>query len=368
MDSWPRSSRGARHRSQRARARPARHAPADARAALDAAFHRRVLLGLRAASPRHGPARRGLPQRMEVIYNRRRRRALRTLRPRRRASRAGRRGGRDRDWQRRPVGVGEELRAARARLRPARGHGDAPGVHRRGAGAAAAGSCGRELWCLGARVLLGHRDDVASLLSGLDVFVLPSLSEGMSNTLLEAMAAGVARPLPAMSGNGEIIVDKQTGLLFASGDEAALHARTGDAGGRPARRAQLATPGKSRAIGSSAWARWSAGTNRCTSGSRGRGSLGRIDRFLQGPGGDAAKDVAKRALRASGAMGLRCESAQQPDDPHVPRGHPAAPGGLGTPKGSTWASTVPVAAALPARYRRVLPLTEFVDGVFAGAT
>jgi sugar transferase (PEP-CTERM/EpsH1 system associated) len=110
---------------------------------------------------------------------------------------------------------------------------------------AAAASCGAA-----ARVvLMGHRDDVASLLPGLDVFVLPSLSEGMSNTLLEAMAAGVAVVASDVGGNGEIILDKQTGLLFASGDEAGLHGHLAALVADPARRAQLAAAGKSRALG-----------------------------------------------------------------------------------------------------------------------
>jgi glycosyltransferase involved in cell wall biosynthesis len=110
---------------------------------------------------------------------------------------------------------------------------------------AAAASCGAS-----ARVvLLGHRDDVASLLPGLDVFVLPSLSEGMSNTLLEAMAAGVAVVASDVGGNGEIIVDKQTGLLFPSGDEAGLYAHLASLVGDAGRRAQLAAAGKSRALG-----------------------------------------------------------------------------------------------------------------------
>ena len=110
---------------------------------------------------------------------------------------------------------------------------------------AAAAACGAS-----ARVvLLGHREDVAHLLPGLDIFVLPSLSEGMSNTLLEAMAAGVAVVASDVGGNGEIIVDKETGLLFASGDEAGLHDRLATLLADPGRRAQLAQAGKSRAIG-----------------------------------------------------------------------------------------------------------------------
>jgi sugar transferase (PEP-CTERM/EpsH1 system associated) len=66
--------------------------------------------------------------------------------------------------------------------------------------------------------LLGHREDVSDLLRGMDIFVLPSFSEGMSNTLLEAMAAGVASLASNVGGNGEIIEDELSGLLFPSGD------------------------------------------------------------------------------------------------------------------------------------------------------
>jgi glycosyltransferase involved in cell wall biosynthesis len=68
---------------------------------------------------------------------------------------------------------------------------------------------------------LGHREDVAAVLSDLDVFVLPSDSEGMSNTLLEAMAAGVAVIASDVGGNREVIEADRSGLLFARGDTAA---------------------------------------------------------------------------------------------------------------------------------------------------
>jgi sugar transferase (PEP-CTERM/EpsH1 system associated) len=65
---------------------------------------------------------------------------------------------------------------------------------------------------------LGHREDIPAVLGGLDVFVLPSFSEGMSNTLLEAMAAGVAVIASDVGGNSEIIEAGRSGLLFASDD------------------------------------------------------------------------------------------------------------------------------------------------------
>lgn len=64
----------------------------------------------------------------------------------------------------------------------------------------------------------GHRDDVPQLLRTLDVFVLPSLSEGMSNTLLEAMATGIPAVASDVGGNREIIESERSGLLFRSQD------------------------------------------------------------------------------------------------------------------------------------------------------
>lgn len=76
---------------------------------------------------------------------------------------------------------------------------------------------------IGARVRwLGHRENAARLYAGMDVFVLPSHSEGMSNTLLEAMAASVAVVASDVGGNGEIVRNGRDGLLFASGDEVGL--------------------------------------------------------------------------------------------------------------------------------------------------
>lgn len=66
----------------------------------------------------------------------------------------------------------------------------------------------------------GHRDDVAQLLRAMDIFVLPSLSEGMSNTLLEALAAGLPVVASDVGGNREIVESERSGLLFRSGDVA----------------------------------------------------------------------------------------------------------------------------------------------------
>lgn len=72
--------------------------------------------------------------------------------------------------------------------------------------------------------LLGARDDVAELLPGFDVFVLPSLNEGISNTLLEAMACAVPVVASRVGGNAELFADGRHGTLYESGDREALSA------------------------------------------------------------------------------------------------------------------------------------------------
>jgi sugar transferase (PEP-CTERM/EpsH1 system associated) len=72
--------------------------------------------------------------------------------------------------------------------------------------------------------LAGDRKDVASLLGAMDIFVLPSLGEGISNTVLEAMASGLPVVATAVGGNVELIVDGFNGQLFPVGDSHALAA------------------------------------------------------------------------------------------------------------------------------------------------
>jgi len=95
---------------------------------------------------------------------------------------------------------------------------------------------------------LGHREDVAELLPAMDVFVLPSVSEGMSNTLLEAMAAGVAVVASNVGGNPEIVRDQLDGLLFESGDEAGLHDRLQKMLADPVLRARMGRAGRERML------------------------------------------------------------------------------------------------------------------------
>ncbi|MDH5691588.1 MAG: TIGR03088 family PEP-CTERM/XrtA system glycosyltransferase [Gammaproteobacteria bacterium] len=67
---------------------------------------------------------------------------------------------------------------------------------------------------LGRRVtLFGASDDIPAQLKTLDVFILPSLGEGISNTILEAMATGLPVIATRVGGNPELVVEGETGTL-----------------------------------------------------------------------------------------------------------------------------------------------------------
>ena len=70
--------------------------------------------------------------------------------------------------------------------------------------------------------LLGERHDVPALLAESGFFVSSSLSEGISLTLLEAMAVGLPIVTTAVGGNPEVVLDGHTGRLAPAGDPAAL--------------------------------------------------------------------------------------------------------------------------------------------------
>ncbi|MGR8930582.1 MAG: TIGR03088 family PEP-CTERM/XrtA system glycosyltransferase [Gammaproteobacteria bacterium] len=61
--------------------------------------------------------------------------------------------------------------------------------------------------------LPGERNDIAELLRSFDLFVLPSRAEGISNTILEAMATGLPVIATRVGGNPELVIDDETGCL-----------------------------------------------------------------------------------------------------------------------------------------------------------
>ncbi len=73
---------------------------------------------------------------------------------------------------------------------------------------------------LGHRVrFLGERHDIPAVLAAMDISVVPSLSESLSNVILESMAAGVPVVASRVGGNAELISDGETGLLVPPDNE-----------------------------------------------------------------------------------------------------------------------------------------------------
>ncbi len=88
--------------------------------------------------------------------------------------------------------------------------------------------------------LLGLRSDVPAVLAAADVFVLPSLSEGLPLALLEAMFAGCPIVASQVGEVGTALDQGRAGVLVAPGDSTALAAALDDL---------LTDPGRARALG-----------------------------------------------------------------------------------------------------------------------
>jgi sugar transferase (PEP-CTERM/EpsH1 system associated) len=94
----------------------------------------------------------------------------------------------------------------------------------------------------------GDSSRVPEMLNAMDVFVLPSLGEGMSNTLLEAMACGLPVLATNVGGNPEIVENNMNGRLFTPGDADWLAAQLKLLTQDPALVHQLGTAARNRAI------------------------------------------------------------------------------------------------------------------------
>ena len=68
----------------------------------------------------------------------------------------------------------------------------------------------------------GERSDIPEVMRGLDCFVLPSLGEGISNTILEAMACALPVVATRVGGNAELVEDQVTGRVVPAADPVAL--------------------------------------------------------------------------------------------------------------------------------------------------
>ncbi len=72
-------------------------------------------------------------------------------------------------------------------------------------------------------IFLGHRDDVPDILRQADIFALSSLSEGLSCSIIEAMASGLPIIATNVGGNGELVHSNINGYLVPTGDIVEFH-------------------------------------------------------------------------------------------------------------------------------------------------
>jgi glycosyltransferase involved in cell wall biosynthesis len=98
---------------------------------------------------------------------------------------------------------------------------------------------------LGDRVVFaGRRTDIPEVLAAFSVAVLPSLSEALSNVLLESMAAGVPVVATTVGGTQEVVTDSDTGLLVPPSDPAAIASAVNELLGNRELAARLGAAGR----------------------------------------------------------------------------------------------------------------------------
>jgi sugar transferase (PEP-CTERM/EpsH1 system associated) len=95
--------------------------------------------------------------------------------------------------------------------------------------------------------LPGEKNDVADIMCGLHAFALPSLAEGISNTILEAMSSGLPVIATAVGGNADLVLAGQTGEIIAAGDPLAMAHRLVQLANDPKRSRAMGLAGRKRA-------------------------------------------------------------------------------------------------------------------------
>ncbi|WP_019023417.1 MULTISPECIES: TIGR03088 family PEP-CTERM/XrtA system glycosyltransferase [unclassified Thioalkalivibrio] len=95
--------------------------------------------------------------------------------------------------------------------------------------------------------LPGAREDIPQCLRAMDLFVLPSLAEGICNTILEAMASGLPVIATDVGGNPDLVTPGKTGALVPAGAPAALAEAIRDALASPDTRKRMGQAARIRA-------------------------------------------------------------------------------------------------------------------------
>ncbi len=96
--------------------------------------------------------------------------------------------------------------------------------------------------------LPGERGDIADVMRGLHAFALPSLAEGISNTILEAMASGLPVLATAVGGNAELVVQGRTGYIVPPADSQAMAHRLIELSSNAERARIMGQAGRLRAL------------------------------------------------------------------------------------------------------------------------
>ena len=94
--------------------------------------------------------------------------------------------------------------------------------------------------------LPGERNDVADIMRGLHAFALPSLAEGTSNTILEAMASALPVLATAVGGNADLVLHGQTGFIVPAANPAAMAADMVKLASDPQRARAMGKAGRAR--------------------------------------------------------------------------------------------------------------------------
>jgi glycosyltransferase involved in cell wall biosynthesis len=94
-------------------------------------------------------------------------------------------------------------------------------------------------------IFLGWRDDIADLMSIMDILVLPSLNEAVGIVLIEAQSLGVPVVASNVGGIPEIIKDKETGILVFPGDPQAIARAVSELFSEPRKMREMSAAAKS---------------------------------------------------------------------------------------------------------------------------